>query len=216
MGIRTRFRSSVAALLLGAGTASVAADLSVQLTNNDGKPLAEAVVFVPVAGPAARPPVARRATIVQHNRLFEPFVTVIGKGAAVDFPNEDTMLHHVYSFSPAKRFEIKLYKGTPAKPVVFDTPGIVTLGCNVHDWMLAYVVVVDTPYFAKTGPKGVARIANVPAGAHDLMGWYPGMREPVLLRQVALPEDAERQIDQRLDVPIRTRPPAPPLDPMRY
>ena len=171
---------------------------------------------MPAAGSSARSPGPKRAAIVQHNRVFEPFVTVVEKGTAIDFPNEDTMLHHVYSFSPAKRFEIKLYKGTPTRPVIFDTPGVVALGCNMHDWMLAYVVVVDTPFFAKTGAKGVARVSNVPAGTFDLMAWYPGMRDPVRLRQVTLPGDAAQSIAHRLNVPIKTHPQAPPLDPMRY
>ena len=206
----------VAALWFGVCTAAAAADLTIRLTNHDGKPLAEAVVFVPAGGSAARPPGPKRASVVQHSRVFEPFVTVVEKGTAIDFPNDDTMMHHVYSFSPAKRFEIKLYKGAPASPIVFDTPGVVALGCNLHDWMHAYVVVVDTPYFAKSGATGVARVAGVPAGTYDLMAWYPGMSEPVRLRQVALPEDAARPLELRLDVPVKTRPRAPPLDPMRY
>ncbi len=215
-GISTRYRAGVAAWLFTACAVSVAADLTVNLTDDSGRPLVEAVVFVPAAGSPARPTGPRRATIVQRKRVFDPFVTVVEKGAAIDFPNEDTMMHHVYSFSTAKRFEIKLYKGTPASPIVFDTPGVVALGCNMHDWMLAYVVVVDTPFFAKTGVKGVARVANVPAGTFDLMAWYPGMRDPVRLRQVTLPGDAAQPIAQRLNVPIKTHPQAPPLDPMRY
>ena len=194
----------------------MAADLTVALTDASGKPLVDATVFVPAGGSAARSPGPKRATIVQRDRVFEPFVTVAEKGTAIDFPNEDTMLHHVYSFSPAKRFEIKLYKGTPATPVVFDTPGIIALGCNMHDWMLAYIVVVDTPYFAKSGKDGVARVTNVPAGTFDLMAWYPGMREPIRLRQVTLPGDAAKPIEHRLDASTKARPHAPPRDPMRY
>jgi plastocyanin len=208
-----RCRAIAAALLFGVCTASNAADVTVRLTDGSGKPLGNAVVFVQATGPAPRAPGPKRATVVQRDRVFDPFVTVVEKGTAIDFPNEDTMLHHVYSFSPAKRFEIKLYKGTPSAPVVFDTPGIVVVGCNMHDWMLAYVVVVDTPYFAKSAANGVARIANVPAGTQDLMAWYPGMREPVRLQQLG---DTSQPIEQRLSVPVRTRPHAPPRDPMRY
>jgi plastocyanin len=208
---------TIAMLSWAFSTASPAAEVTVRLADRAGRPLADAVVFVsPPASTAARQASPRRSSIVQRNRVFEPYVTVIERGTAIEFPNEDTMLHHVYSFSPAKRFEIKLYKGTPPTPVVFDVPGVVVLGCNLHDWMLAYVVVVDTPYFAKSGPKGLARIAGVPAGNHDLMAWYPGMREPVRVRQLALAGDAPQTVEHQLEVTTRPRPAAPPLDPMRY
>ena len=212
-----RRHACIAALLFGVCIDSAAADLTIHLKDNSGKPLADAVVFVPSASPApARPAAPKKAAIVQRNRVFSPFVTAVEKGTAIDFPNEDTILHHVYSFSPPKRFEIKLYRGMSPAPVVFDVPGIVALGCNLHDWMLAFVVVLDTPYFAKSEAKGVARVANVPAGTHDLMAWYPGMREPVRLRQVTLPADGTQPIEHRLDVPIKTRPHAPAHDPLRY
>lgn len=208
--------AGIAALWLGVCAVSAAADLTIHLKNGAGVALVEAVVFVPAAAPAARPAEPKRATIAQRGRAFDPFVTVVEKGTLIDFPNEDSMMHHVYSFSPAKRFEIKLYKGTPAKPIAFDTPGVVSLGCNLHDWMHAYVVVVETPYFAKSGSTGVARVAGLPAGTFDLMAWYPGMPEPVRLRQVALPADAAQPLELQLDVPVKSRQRAPPLDPMRY
>jgi plastocyanin len=209
--------SGLAAMLLGLCANLCAAELTVRLTNATGAALADAVVFDPgataVTGSAA---LRKRETIVQRNRLFDPFVTVVEKGAAISFPNEDPMLHHVYSFSPAKRFEIKLYKGTPAAPVVFDKTGVVALGCNVHDWMLAYILVIETPVFGKSGKDGVVRLSSLAAGTHELMVWYPGMREPMPLQSVALAANESRMIDHRLSVAIRTQPKAPPLDPMRY
>jgi plastocyanin len=193
-----------------------AAEVSVTLVDRAGKPLVDAVVF-DASEPARRAPGrSSRATIVQHNRLFEPFVTVVQTGTAISFPNEDAIMHHVYSFSPAKRFEIKLYKGTPAEPIVFDKPGVVALGCNVHDWMLAYVLVVDTPAFAKSGEDGVVRLPNLEAGSHRLMVWYPGMRAPSLLREVSLSAQQPLAFTQGLDVPAKTRPKAPPFDPKVY
>jgi plastocyanin len=208
---------SVAAMLFGLCANLGAAELTIRLTNASGTPLADAVVFDSGAKPAPGSPSGRkRETILQRNRVFEPFVTVVEKGAAISFPNDDPMLHHVYSFSPAKRFEIKLYKGTPAAPVVFDKAGVVALGCNVHDWMVAYVLVVDTPVYAKSGSDGVARLPSLAAGPHDLMAWYPGMREPVLLQSITLGASESRSIDHQLKVPVRSQPKAPPLDPMRY
>ena len=207
----------IAAMLFGLCANLYAADLTIRLTNASGVPLAGAVVFDSGAMAASgSTPVRKRETIVQRNRVFDPFVTVVNKGTAISFPNDDPMLHHVYSFSPAKRFEIKLYKGTPAAPVVFDRTGVVALGCNVHDWMLAYVLVLDTPVFGKSGIDGVVRLQSLAAGTHELMAWYPGMREPVPLQSVTLAAGESRSIDHRLQVAIRTQPKAPPLDPMRY
>lgn len=207
----------VAAIMFGLAAQSSAADLTILLTNVAGTPLVDAVVFVVGTPAVSSPPSSRkRESIVQRDRVFAPFVTIVEKGTAISFPNEDPMLHHVYSFSPTKRFEIKLYKGTPASPVVFDKAGIVALGCNVHDWMLAYVVVVDTPLFAKSGKDGVLRLTSLPAGTHEIKVWYPGMRDPAPLQTVQLTANESRSIDHRLQVNIRTQPKAMPLDPMRY
>ncbi len=212
----TRRGLALVALALGLCADLRAAELAIHMTNSAGAPLVDAVVFDPGAKAAARARGAGRATVVQHNRVFEPFVTVVQTGTAISFPNQDPMMHHVYSFSPAKRFEIKLYKGTPVGPVVFDKAGVVALGCNVHDWMLAYVLVVDAPVFAKSGRDGVLRLAGLAAGTHRLMAWYPGMRDPVALPEVTLAAGEARTIEYRLEVPVRARPKAPPVDPKQY
>ena len=93
-------------------------------------------------------------------------------GTAVHFPTSDTVRHHVYSFSPTKNFELKLYAGTDANPVVFDRTGIAVLGCNIHDNMAAWVVVVETPYYGRTNATGKVSLANVPAGSYRLRVWH--------------------------------------------
>ena len=95
-----------------------------------------------------------------------PLVSVVQTGAAITFPNKDNIEHDVYSFSPAKRFELNLYHGIPASPVVFDKAGLVVMGCNIHDSMIAYLLIVDTPWFAKTDASGRATIDNLPADAY--------------------------------------------------
>ena len=116
-----------------------------------------------------------RGILVGHGERRCELDTVV-VGTAVTFPNRDNIRHHVYSFSPAKRFELPLYSGTPAAPVVFDKPGAVVLGCNIHDWMLGYVYVLPTPYFARTGEDGKGRIGDVPAGAYEARVWHPRLR----------------------------------------
>jgi hypothetical protein len=112
--------------------------------------------------------------ISQAKRQFQPKVTVITAGTRVNFPNFDTVRHHVYSFSAIKTFELKLYAGVPGAPVLFDKPGVAVLGCNIHDRMAAWVVVAETPWFARSN-AGQAQIDAVPAGSYRLRVWHPGL-----------------------------------------
>lgn len=162
----------VLALAMLAAPANAASGLSVTLTDGNGKPVPGAVVYLtsPAAATAVKP--LENARITQKNKMFLPDVLVVTTGTPVAFPNEDTVRHHVYSFSSAKKFEIKLYVGTPSKPVVFDTPGVVVLGCNIHDHMVAWVVVVDTPYFGRTNDDGELTLPAAPAGDYTLRAWH--------------------------------------------
>lgn len=127
--------------------------------------------------------------MAQAARQFDPQVRVVTVGTAVQFPNHDTVRHQVYSFSDTKRFELKLYAGTTASPVVFDKPGIAVLGCNIHDNMVAWVVVVPTPYFGSSGPDGKLSLDNVPAGNYRLRTWHTRLPvgTPALDQAVTVP-----------------------------
>ena len=164
-----------AAALVALASPAAAGPVAVQVLDAAGKPLAGAVVFLesPAASAAVKPSAALE--IAQAGRQFTPRVTVVPKGTAVGFPNRDTVRHHVYSFSPTKKFEIKLYVGTPTEPVVFDQPGIAVLGCNIHDQMAAWVVVVDTPYYAQTGADGRVSLPAVPPGSYRLRVWHASL-----------------------------------------
>jgi plastocyanin len=152
-----------------------AAALTVSIADPAGKPLVDAVALLePVSGKAPVKPLAD-AEISQSKRQFQPRVTVVTTGTRVTFPNFDTVRHHVYSFSPVKTFELKLYAGVPNVPVVFDKPGVAVLGCNIHDTMAAWVVVADTPWFARSAANGRARIDAVPPGSYRLRVWHPGL-----------------------------------------
>ncbi len=138
-----------------------------------GEPVRDAVVqALPLDGTAADPPVSAPVEIDQVDKEYVPYVTAVRVGTRVTFPNRDQIRHHVYSFSEAKTFEIPLYEGTPAEPVVFDQRGEVVLGCNIHDWMRAYVFVSETPFFAVTGDAGTA-VLELPAGAYSVRVWHP-------------------------------------------
>lgn len=158
-----------------AARASTGAALIATVTTEDGAPLADAVVYALPPTPAPAAPSAK-AMMVQENQAFDPFVLPIQVGTTVEFPNRDSFRHHVYSFSPAKPFELKLFGGTETQRVTFDKEGAVALGCNIHDNMLAYIYVVPTPYFAKTAADGTASLNNLPAGTYTVKVWHPNQK----------------------------------------
>jgi plastocyanin len=149
-----------------------AAPYVVHVQDAAGQPLADAVVAVQLRGQPSRTGPHGTAQMAQRARRFEPAVLVVQTGTAVTFPNFDTVRHHVYSFSATRKFDIKLYAGTPAQPEVFDKPGVVMLGCNIHDAMSAHIVVVDTPLFTKSDAAGAATL-DLPPGEHLLSWWHP-------------------------------------------
>jgi plastocyanin len=161
----------LSALLLVTSLHAQAADLSVQVLDQAGNPLSNAVVYLETSVKSAVKSTIE-ANVDQKNKQFSPIVSVVQVGTSVNFPNKDSVRHHVYSFSPAKTFELKLYSGVPAKPVVFDKPGTVILGCNIHDNMLAYIHIVDTPYFGKTDVNGMVKLTDLPTGQHTLKAWH--------------------------------------------
>jgi plastocyanin len=191
----------ILAFWLALPRAGTAGDLTVTVRSPSGAPVADAVVTLaaPHSGPI-RFPWAYRMT--QKNIQFDPFVLIVPVGADVAFPNLDPVRHHVYSFSPAKSFELKLYGKDETRVVHFDKPGVVQLGCNIHDSMIAFIVVVDTPYAAKTDAQGQAAIRDAPAGAQVVTVWRPYLRAPGgALRQTAqIPRQGEARVVVVADV----------------
>ena len=163
-----------------------AAGITVIVTDAAGLPVPDAVVYAEPTGGQALPKVTRAAEIEQKGRRFAPLVTVIQAGTDVSFPNNDTVRHQVYSFSTPKVFELKLYSGTPGSPIMFDKPGTVVVGCNIHDQMLAYIHVVGTPYFARTDAAGRAHLDGVVAGKYSLKLWHYKMTAPAQIQEQAM------------------------------
>jgi plastocyanin len=165
---------------LGALQLATAAELSVTVKDAKGEAVPDAVISLYALDPAAAPtpvPSAAAVEVVQRDQEYSPFVTVIRVGTEVIFPNQDDIQHHIYSLSKAKRFEKPLYAPGAHESVVFDQPGIVTLGCNIHDWMVAYIIVLPTPLFAKTDARGEARL-TAPAGRYRIELWHPRLAAP--------------------------------------
>jgi plastocyanin len=173
----------------------------------DGRPLPGAVVLL--HGPAGSKAAAPSTFIVdQVKQTFTPDLTVMPLGSSVKFPNSDAVSHQVYSFSPAKRFQLPLYRGTPYAPVRFDKAGIVTLGCNIHDDMIAYLVVTDAQWSGRTEPDGSWSASNLPVGEFRVEVWHPRMREGSMLveKHLAVADVSPGRIDIHLTRPLRPEP----------
>ena len=185
-------------LVMSAATAG-AGDLTVAVSDQNGKPVKDAIVYaMPVSG---QPPSRRtQSEVVQRNKQFIPYVSAVQAGSLVQFPNKDTVKHHVYSFSPAKKFELPLYAGTPPEPIAFDTPGVVTLGCNIHDWMIAYILVVPTPWFRVTDSTGAAQLRGLPAGSYDVEVWQPRLKNSSNQPRQRVALNADVPLSFRLDL----------------
>lgn len=183
MNLRGRLAlGALTALLLAGGTAR-AGDLTATITDEDGKPVADAVLsllaepsVVGAPAPPALPEPLRKAVIDQRDETFFPYVALIGVGGSVVFHNGDTPHHHVYSFSPVKSFEFVLAPGEESQPVVFDKPGVAAIGCNIHDQMIAYVYVSGTPWVGLSDKAGAVHLSNLPDGAFKATIWHPALR----------------------------------------
>ncbi|MCC6414813.1 MAG: methylamine utilization protein [Opitutaceae bacterium] len=166
-------------LVIGLSLRAETATISFQLHAQAG-PLENAVAsLMPLD--FAPPPAADdgQTKVAQENKEYEPYVTAIRADTTVRFPNHDSVQHHIYSISKAKRFEKPLYASGASETVFFDHTGVVTLGCNIHDWMVAYIVVLPTPWFVKTGPDGTAALQGMPPGRYRLEVWHPRLAKPL-------------------------------------
>ncbi len=171
---------------------ALAALVSALVVDSTGVPVSDAVIALLPASNASGNQPKPTVALDQVKKQFVPHVLAIEVGTTLFFPNSDNIRHQVYSFSDAKRFELKLYSGKTAAPILFDKPGVVVMGCNIHDWMSAYVYVVPTPYFAMTDKSGHAEI-KVPMGTYTVNTWHPRYargREPVT-GQISVNHDVE-------------------------
>ena len=198
-------RAALIALALAAAAPASAATLSVTLQKRDGKPLSGAVVSAePEGTPMAAPAV--RAIMDQVNLAFVPDVLVIPVHSTVQFPNSDAVSHQVYSFSSARQFQLPLYRGKPYPPVQFDQPGVVTLGCNIHDNMLGYIVVTAAPYFGRSDQRGEFRVPDLPAGRYRVRVWHPLLNEGTALERSVDVGEAGETVEFRLTKSLRPAP----------
>jgi len=190
-------------------SAARAATLEVRVVDEQGRPIENVAVYATPAhgagehdgtGIAADVPAAPKALMDQQRLQFVPHLLVVQSGTSVTFPNSDNVSHHVYSFSETKTFELPLYKGDVYPPVMFEQPGIVVMGCNIHDGMIGYVVVVDTPHFGRTNERGIVSIEGVPSGDYNVAAWTPRVRPSGLpaAQQVGVTEQGTAEAEVRI------------------
>ncbi|MEO8017794.1 MAG: methylamine utilization protein [Pseudomonadota bacterium] len=186
--------------------AAQAGSLSASVRQRDGKPLVGAVITLEAQTqtlPAATPVAA---IMDQMNLAFVPDVLVIPVHSTVQFPNSDPISHQVYSFSTARKFQLPLYRGRAYPPVMFDQPGVITLGCNIHDNMLAYILVTAAPYFGRTDAAGEWVVTSLPSGKYRLRVWHPLINEPQEVERDIQAGTERESVDLRLTRPLRPAP----------
>lgn len=200
--------SFAAGLALAAPLA--AAPLTVRVVDSAGRPVRNAVVTLHPSGAAARAAKAGgRYVVSQQDLQFHPFLSIVPVGADVSFPNFDDTKHHVYSFSAPKRFELKLFAKDQSRTVHFDEPGVVALGCNIHDQMSAFIVITDSAWTARTNGQGIVAFKDAPNAPGRLTVWHPYLRAPRGTMQQAL---SAGQRSAGFSVRLRPPPPAMPMD----
>jgi plastocyanin len=203
-GLRSQARGVLAAgWLVAAAVASPcrAGTLAIKVDDEHGGPVSGVAIYAtPLAVAAVKSRSAKRTAVMdQKHNQFVPHVLIVSVGTEVEFPNSDVVSHHVYSFSQAKTFELALYKGDAYPPVMFDRPGVVVLGCNIHDSMLGYIVVVPTEHYALSDEHGTVRLEDLPAGDYTVEAWTPRARPTGLpMAQRVTVSDGTTQLDLRI------------------
>ena len=176
--------------LIALAASAAAADLAGVVRDGGGQPVADAVLYAVARTPLQSKASPRPVVVDEVNAQFTPFVTPVQLGAKVSFTNADTYAHNVYSVSETKVFSLPLSRQLSAD-IVADRAGVIVLGCNIHDWMVAYLLVVDTPYYAVTNANGASVLRGLVAGEYDVYVWHPGIGTgPNAPQRIAVSEGA--------------------------
>jgi plastocyanin len=185
--------------------AEAAAELSVTVSSATGAAVEGAVIIAEPLKGGARLRAGQKAVMDQRNLMFVPEVLIVQTGTAVDFPNSDQVRHQVYSFSGAKKFELALYAGRPQAPVIFDRAGLVTLGCNIHDNMLGYIWVTDSPWYGQSDAGGRLQLHDLAPGEYTVRIWHALLNEsgPQLEQRINVPDNQETATSFSLKRPLR-------------
>lgn len=192
-------------LLISLG--NVAHATTINVINQDGQPLADVVLEIPLHH-SEENDLTTPLIMDQIDKSFAPNVLIAPKNSLVSFPNSDDIRHHVYSFSAAKTFELKLYAARPKNPIEFEQEGIVVLGCNIHDSMVGYIYVHDNTYTVKSNVTGKIEIDEIPALAKSFYLWHPNAMKGVEHREM-LPIALLKAKNKEITLTLNTKTPVP-------
>ncbi|MGE0668810.1 MAG: methylamine utilization protein [Sphingomonadales bacterium] len=186
-----------------------AGEIGIAVTDESGAPVKDAVVSLMSADPALNkaPDAANTAVMTQRGKEFRPHVLPVRTGTTVRFPNQDDFRHQIYSFSKPKTFEISLYSGEEGKRETFDKPGVVALGCNIHDNMLGYIYVLGTDHYAATGSDGTARVGGLGPGKYNLALWHLRQRGAEISQEVTVADGPAVTLQLTLSLKPAVAPP---------
>ena len=209
MNIKQFFLSLTVICAFGAYAEPV--DIQIQLINSDQSAVTDGVVELIPQFEYGGADSNKGPDVAQKNRTFVPFVSAVEVGTEVHFPNYDKTRHHVYSFSKAKQFELKLYVGRPDSGIVFDKTGIVALGCNIHDYMQAYVYISESPFVQVSNKEGVTDFQELPQGKYQLNVWHPWQKSEQSARDIVISGTEPQNHSMTLTIPVEKREkPSPP------
>ena len=170
---------------------SVSFAYDVQVVDKSGAPIQDAYVELIPKNGVVNPQSKDKMIIDQVDKEFVPMVSAVPVGTTVFFPNSDNIQHQIYSFSSAKNFDLPLYGSSDVNSILFDKSGIVSMGCNIHDWMLAYVYIYESIYFKSTNGDGLASFENLPEADYTLRIWSPRLRSPKSVLELDLSVNKE-------------------------
>lgn len=209
-----KIRLFIALAVACIGTVSAAASaesLRFVVVDQNQHPLKGAVVEVATSVSGVTQASLTPAAMDQRGKRFEPELLVVQQGQQVSFPNSDNIRHHVYSFSPTKSFELKLYSGHPENPVLFDHPGVVVLGCNIHDAMVGYIYVAASAQVAVTAEDGLGEISLAkPLSTQRVFVWHAQHSAgPESRAEFSIDKNAERLPDGSFVLSLDIATPAP-------
>lgn len=209
MNLLVRFTPSLGYLmLLIYSMGSSAGEITIIIEDKKQRPLHDTVVEL--VGTDFDTTTADNIEITQINKEFTPEISVIARGSSVTFTNKDPFQHHVYSVSKGNQFDLPLYQGAPSKRIVFDTPGIAKLGCNIHDWMLAFAYVSQSKRIIITDSSGKAHFTDLPGGEYQLRVWNPRLKKNKKILSQPLSLSQDQSLTHTVQVALRKKVRKPP------
>ena len=201
--VKTQRLISIMARAFFFSSLTYAQEIKLTLIDANGAPVSGAVMeLLSDTALASANSSMNEVRVDQIDKEFVPTVTTIVAGGSASFPNSDDILHHVYSFSPAKTFDTPLYGSNSDSEYreAFDVPGVVEIGCNIHDWMLAYIYVGESELMEISNDEGLVSLSDIPPGDYRLRVWHSRLAAPQnkMEQDVTIEADGVKELELSL------------------